>query len=172
MKDSKTIHQGRVFTLKHDQVTLPNGKETGLDVIRHPGAAAMICLNDKQEVLLLRQLRYAAGGYLYEIPAGTLEPGESPLDCAAREIEEETGFCVSTWKKLGKMIPVPGYSDEVIHIFYGTGLTPSTQNLDQDEVLEVEAVPWEKVMTMAGDGTIWDAKTLCALFWLDRELSR
>ena len=171
MKNSRTIHQGRVFTLNHDQVVLPNGRETGLDVIRHPGAAAMICQNQKKEILLLRQYRYAAGGYLYEIPAGTLEPGETPLECAAREIEEETGFCVATWKKLGKMIPVPGYSDEVIHIFYGTGLTASAQNLDNDEVLEVEPVPLDKAMAMAMDGTIWDAKTLCALFWLGQSLS-
>lgn len=171
MENSKTLHKGRVFTLNHDTVVLPNGRETGLDVIRHPGAAAMICLNDKNEVLLLHQYRYAAGGYLYEIPAGTLEPGESPLDCAAREIVEETGFSVSTWKTLGKMIPVPGYSDEIIHIFYGTGLRPSVQNLDKDEILEVEAVPLKKVMAMAMDGIIWDAKTLCALFWLRQGLS-
>ncbi len=171
MKKTTTLHAGRVFTLNRDTVTLPNGRETNLDVIRHPGAAAMVCLTDKDEILLLKQYRHAAGGFIWEIPAGTLEKGEIPEECAAREIEEETGFKARQWEKLGHIIPVPGYSDEVIHIFLGTELTPSQQNLDQDEVLEVFSIPLDKAMEMAQDGTIYDAKTLAGLFWLQARRS-
>lgn len=165
MIESKRIYEGRIFNLDHDKADLPNGRVAGLDVIRHPGASAMVCLNENNEVLMLRQYRYAAGGYIWEIPAGTLEKGEDPKECALREVEEETGYSASGIEKLGEMFPAPGYTDELIHVFLVTGLTQSRQNLDADEILEVEPVKWEKALEMAHDGTIRDAKTVCGLFW-------
>lgn len=159
-----TIYRGRVFTLEKENVTLGNGVTTDLDVIHHPGAAAMVPLTDDRQVIMLRQYRHAIRQEIWEIPAGTLEPGEDPETCARREVEEETGYRASRWVRLGKIVPVPGYSDETITLFLCTGLTLKTQNLDADEQIAVQTIPFEETLTMITNGHIQDAKTIAGLF--------
>ncbi len=169
---TRTVYQGRVFELTTNNITLANGATTDLDVLRHPGAAAMVPLTADGQVILIRQFRFAAGGPIWEIPAGTLEPGEAPRDCARRELIEEIGFAADHLEKLGEVIPVPGYSDERIHLFVATGLQPADQKLDADELLEVQPKSWEAIDAMIAGNEIQDAKTLVGLFrtklWLDR----
>ncbi|MBU2489364.1 MAG: NUDIX hydrolase [Proteobacteria bacterium] len=160
---SETLHQGRVFTLVREEVDLPNGRRAVLDIVRHPGAAAMVPVDDKGRVLLLRQFRHAAGGFIWEIPAGTLEPGESPGECARRELAEETGQSAARWDKLTEILLAPGYSTEKIHIFLARDLAPDAQDLDADEVLTVHPVELSRAVAMISDGTIADAKTICGV---------
>ena len=163
--------RGRVFDLYTETVRLENGVVADLEVIRHPGAAAIVAMDADRRVLMIRQYRHAVGGYIWEIPAGTLEGEESPTDCAARELEEETGYRATDWQPLGDIVPVPGYSDERIHLFLATGLTPGTQHLDRDELLSVHAVAFDMVLDMINDGTIQDAKTIASVLMADRRRS-
>jgi ADP-ribose pyrophosphatase len=163
--DSKTlIHTGRVFNVFQEIVTLPNGAAIKLDVIRHPGAAAIVPLTRNQTVIMLEQYRHAVGGTIWEIPAGTLDDKETPLICAQRELTEETGYTAAAWQKLGEITPLPGYSDERIQIFLATDLTLSVQSLDPDEVLDVREIAFTEALDMISRGTIQDAKTICGLF--------
>lgn len=164
LNETKTIHKGRVFTLALDNVTLPNGVTTGIDIIRHPGASAMVPMLKKDTVLLIKQYRYAAGDFIWEIPAGTLNPGESPLECAKRELVEETGYSADKLEKLGEIVPVPGYSDERIHLYLATGLEKAVQNLDKDEILNVHEINMDDVLKMIAKGEIIDAKTISGLY--------
>lgn len=157
------LHQGRVFTLIRENVTLDNGVTVDIDTIRHPGASAIVPLTAGGAVVLIRQYRHSVGGYIWEIPAGTLNPGEDPEACAARELIEETGYAAGAWRRLGEITPVPGYSDERIHLFLATDLTPAAQNLDADEVLAVHEFPLERAAEMIASGEIQDAKTICGL---------
>ncbi len=157
------VKKGRVFEIVVENVTLPNGVELEMDIIRHPGAAAIVPLMDDGTVLLLKQYRHAVGGYIWEIPAGTLEPGEDGMTCAKREIIEETGFAAQKMEKLGVITPVPAYSDERIHIFLATGLTRDAQNLDDDELLTVHPVKFTEALAMVANGEIMDAKTIASL---------
>jgi ADP-ribose pyrophosphatase len=157
------IYKGRVFNLLQEFVTLPNGVAIQLDVIRHPGAAAIVPLTRNQTVIMVQQYRHAVGGTIWEIPAGTLDDNESALACAQRELTEETGYVASTWQQLGEITPVPGYSDERIHLFLATELTISLQNLDPDEVLNVQEVAFSEALKMITQGIIQDAKTICGL---------
>ncbi len=160
----RTLHRGRVFRLVRENVTLENGVVTELDVIRHPGAAAIVPFTAKDTVLLIRQYRHAAGGYIWEIPAGTVDPGESPLACARRELIEETGFSAERWVDLGEITPLPAYSDERIRLFGATELNPAKQHLDEDEILDVHEMPFEEALSMIQKDEIQDAKTISALF--------
>jgi ADP-ribose pyrophosphatase len=159
----KNIYQGRVVNLNLETVRLPNGATVELEIIHHPGAAAIVPMKDEETVLLIRQYRHAAGGYILEIPAGTLRPGEDPGACAARELEEEIGFRPSALEPLAAFFTTPGFTDEVIHIYKATGLTPGKQNLDHDEVLEVVELPLREAIGRIGDGTIRDGKTIVGL---------
>ena len=147
-----------------ENLTLENGVVTDLDVIRHPGAAAIVPFSGRNTVLLIRQYRHAAGGYIWEIPAGTLDPGESPLTCAKRELIEETGFSAEEWMKLGEITPLPAYSDERICLFGATKLTPAKQHLDEDEIVDVHEMPFEHALAMVRNNEIQDAKTISGLF--------
>jgi ADP-ribose pyrophosphatase len=159
----KNIFKGRVLTLNLETATLPDGTTVELELIRHPGASAVVPMKDDGTVVLIRQYRHAAGGFIYEIPAGKLDQGEDPRHCAARELEEEIGYRAATFELLASIFTAPGFADEVIHIFKGTGLTPGQQKLDRDEVLEVMELPIAKAITMIQDGTIRDAKTIVGL---------
>lgn len=160
---SKSIYKGRIVTLNVDTVDLPNGATVNLEIIRHPGAAAVVPIKDDGTVVLIRQFRYAAAGFIYEIPAGTLHDGEDPLACAARELEEEIGYRATSFEHLTSILPAPGYTDEVIHIYKATGLTKGEQNLDHDEVLEIEEMPMEKAIAQIRQGAIRDSKTIVGL---------
>ena len=159
----KPIYKGTVVTLNVDTVRLPNGHTIDLEVIRHPGASAVVPLKEDGTVVLIRQFRHAANGFIYEIPAGKLHPKEDPLDCAARELEEEIGYKAGRFELLSSIFTAPGFADEVIHIYLATGLTIGTQNLDQDEVLEVVAMPLREAISKIEDGTIRDGKTIVGL---------
>ena len=159
----REIHLGKVFRLVQEDLTLPNGFRTSLEVVRHPGASAIVALSGNGEVLLLHQYRHAVGEFIWEIPAGTLKDKEEPLECAKRELMEETGYEAMELKELGQMVPVPGYSDERIHIFLATGLRPANQNLDRDEVIAVHSVPFHRSFEMIRKGEIKDAKTIVGL---------
>jgi len=160
----RSIHQGRVFELRRENVTLANGRPTNIDVIRHPGAAAILPVDAAEQAFLLRQFRYPFGEDIWEIPAGTIERGESPLDCARRELIEEAGVTASRWDRLGTITPLPGYSDEVIHLFLARNLTPAHAERDPDEMIAVNTVQFSKALDMVHAGEIRDAKTIAGLF--------
>ena len=160
----QTLRKGRVFDITIENVTFPNGFNADLEIIRHPGAAAIVPLTTDERVLMLKQYRHAIGDFIWEIPAGTFDGQEDPLVCAQRELIEETGFSAQHWESLGAITPVPGYSDERIHLFVASGLAPAAQHLDQDEVLEVHHVPLMQVVDMIAQGQIQDAKTIAGIF--------
>lgn len=159
----RTIYTGKVVTLNIDTVALPNGVTVDLEIVRHPGAAAVVPLKDDDTVVLIRQFRHAAGGFIYEIPAGKLHPGEDPLDCASRELEEEIGYKASSFELLASIFTAPGFTDEVIRVYKATGLAQGRQQLDRDEVLEIVEMPLPDAIRKIDEGTIRDAKTIVGL---------
>jgi ADP-ribose pyrophosphatase len=160
---TKNIYSGKVVTLNIDTVTLPNGVTIDLEIVRHPGAAAVVPLKEDGTVVLIKQFRHAAGGFIYEIPAGKLHPGEDPKHCAARELEEEIGYQARKLDLLSSIFTAPGFTDEVIHIYKATELTKGRQNLDRDEVLEIVEVTLQEAIDMIRVGRIRDAKTMVGL---------
>ena len=168
---SQQIYKGKVVDLRVETITLPNGLTSTLEIIAHPGAAAVVPLKDDGTVVLVRQYRHAVGGYIYEIPAGKLCPGEDPENCARRELEEEVGYTAENLDLLLSFFTTPGFTDEVIHIYKATTLTVGTQNLEQDEVLEVVEMTMSQAMKNIHDGTIRDGKSIIGLqaVWLQME---
>lgn len=160
---TKNIYTGKVVTLNVERVQLPNGITVDLETIRHPGAAAVVPVKEDGRVVLIRQFRHAAGGFIYEIPAGKLNPGEDPLDCASRELEEEVGYRAAAFALLSSIFTAPGFADEIIHIYQATGLTKGRQQLERDEVLDVVEMPLHDAVKKIEDGTIRDAKTIVGL---------
>jgi 8-oxo-dGTP pyrophosphatase MutT (NUDIX family) len=160
---STLLKKGRVFDFYSENISLPNGVTIDMEIIRHPGAAAMVPIVENQRVLLLKQYRYAVDAYIWEIPAGTLEAGEDPEQCARRELVEETGYSGRRFEKLVELTPLPAYSDERIHIYLATGLVPAKQNLDADELLSVHPIGLEQALEMIGEGKIQDAKSIVGL---------
>ncbi|HZC81715.1 MAG TPA: NUDIX hydrolase, partial [Nitrospiraceae bacterium] len=160
---TKQIYTGIVINLNVDTITLPNGLTVDLEVVRHPGAAAVVPLKDDGTVILIRQFRHAAGGFIYEIPAGKLHSGEDPTVCAARELEEEVGYRADRFELLSSIFTAPGFTDEVIHIYKATELTVGRQHLDRDEVLEVIEMPLSEAIRMIEAGAIRDAKSIVGL---------
>ena len=157
--ESKTLHNGRNFSFKTDRVRLSNGRETVRDVVDHPGAVAIVPV-DGDELVFVRQYRYAAGRELLEIPAGTLEPGEDPYGCAVRELQEETGYAASAWSRLLSCYMAPGYSSEVIHFYVAEGLSQVGMNPEEDESITVERHSFDEVVKMIEDNEIMDSKTI------------
>ena len=134
INSSTTLHKGRVFNLVQEDYTLENGVTSEMDFIQHPGAAAMVPMLNLTDVILIKQYRHAIREFIWEIPAGTLDPNELPLNCAKRELIEEIGYSASDWQQLGTITPLPGCSDERIHIFLAADLTPAEQNLDDEKI--------------------------------------
>ena len=167
---SALICQGRVFDLYAENITLPNGVTLEMEIIRHPGAAAIVPVTKDGLVLLLQQYRHAVGGFIWEIPAGTLEPGEDAQRCARRELIEETGYCAGSFDKLTELTPLPAYSDERIHIYLATDLVPSTQRLNDDEIISVHPFGFNEALDMIARGEIQDAKTIAGLHLAARRL--
>jgi ADP-ribose pyrophosphatase len=169
---SRPIFRGRVVDLSVDEVRLPNGNVCALETIRHPGASAVVPVDREGRVLLVRQYRWATGGYILEVPAGKLDAGEAPETCARREVEEETGHRAGELQPLGWVWTTPGFSDEKIWLYLATDVEPARQDLQPDEVLTIEALPFDDAVAMAENGTIVDAKSICALLRAARQLRR
>jgi ADP-ribose pyrophosphatase len=157
----------------NENYTLDNGVTSDMDFIQHPGAAAMVPMLNNAEVVLIKQYRHAIREFIWEIPAGTLDPGESPIACARRELIEETGYSATDWHQLGTITPLPGCSDERIHIFLASDLKPAEQHLDDDEMLNVHQLDFNEALQMILTGEISDGKTISGLFlafnWLKKE---
>ncbi len=164
----KEVYKGPKFKMVHEDVTLENGVKAGFDTIRHPGGAAIVPVLPGKKIVLINQFRHALNKYIWEIPAGTLDPGESFIDCAKRELTEEAGYKAGSWKELCEIIPVPGYSDEIIGIFLAWDLEKAPQNLDDDEILKVRDMDFDKAIDMVFKGEIRDSKTICGLFAAQR----
>ena len=166
---SHRAYHGRVISLDIDEVRFPDGSIGCLEMIRHPGASAVVPLLDADaddpEVLLIRQYRYAAGGYLYEIPAGRLDAAESPMECARRELSEETGYRAESVEHLFTMFTTPGFTDEKIHLFLASGLTAGESHREPDEFLELVPTKMSRALSMVEQGEIQDAKTALALLY-------
>ena len=160
---SQEIYRGRIVHLCLDEVTLPTGARVSLEVVHHPGAAAIVAIDDREEVTLIRQFRHAAGGFIWEIPAGVLNEGEKPIDCAARELREETGLVAGELDSLGSILTTPGFCDERIHLFLARGCQSSEQQLEADEVLTVSSFPFRTALDMIRRGEIQDAKSIAGL---------
>lgn len=157
------IFQGKIIQVSVEKVTLPNGREVERELVRHPGAAAVVPLQENGDVVMVRQFRYAVGGYLYEVPAGKRSAGERPEDCAVRETEEEIGFRPDRLTHLTTIYTSPGFCDEEIHIFLGERLIPCPQKLGDDEILEVVQIPLDEAIRKIGDGTVRDGKSVVGL---------
>lgn len=158
------IFQGRVIRLNVEQVRLPNNRLAELEIIHHPGGAAIVALNSQQRICLLYQYRHAAGGWLWELPAGKIDHREPPLQTAQRELAEESGCRASTWNYLGEYISSPGVFTEVIHLYLATDLEPCDTNPEEHEVFQISWLPVEEALAMIHRGEIKDGKTLVGLF--------
>ncbi len=156
--------RGRAFDVRQDDVTLPDGKTTRLDIVEHVHAITIIPIDSSGEIWFVRQYRHPASRELLELPAGVLEPGEDPLACAQREIQEEIGMAAGSIHKIGDFFLAPGYSTEFMHVFLAKDLFPSTLPHDADEFLTTVRLKPEQIVGMARDGRIQDAKTLAALY--------
>ncbi len=169
--DSRRVYTGRVVRLDVDTVRFPDGSTGQLELIRHPGAAAIVpCASDPPgadpTILLIRQFRYATGGQLWEIPAGTLDPGEDPEACARRELMEETGVTAARLQRLTSIWTTPGFTNEVIHLYLATGLTTGEPSRERDEFIEVVPQPLSRVLALIREGEIRDAKTVVAILYM------
>jgi ADP-ribose pyrophosphatase len=161
----RKVYEGKVLRLNIERVTLPNGAVAELEIAHHPGGACIVALDRDGCVCLLRQFRHAAGGWITELPAGKLDEQEPPLDCARRELAEETGMTAGQWDDLGHFFSSPGVFTEVIHVFLARGLTPCDSAPEQHEVFEAHWLPLEQALAQASDGRLQDAKTITGLLW-------
>ena len=169
---TRRLYTGRVLNLDLDTVRFPNGQSGELEIIRHPGAAAVLPIlspDDAQDpqLLLIRQYRYAAGGTIWEVPAGKLEPGEAPDACARRELLEETGATAARWERLTTIFTTPGFTDERIHVFAARDLTvdPQATRHEPDEFVAPTPVPVSRVLGMIRDGEMVDGKSIVAVLF-------
>jgi len=167
---SRTVYRGPVFTVTSDHVQEPGGIEVRRDVIRHSGSVVVLAVDDSQatpRVLLERQYRHAASDYLWEIPAGRIDPGEQELQAAKRELLEETGYTAAKWRRILKFYASPGFVAETMSVFLATGLRAGEAQPEEDEIIYKRMVPLPTAVRMVISGTIRDAKTISSVLWLD-----
>ena len=165
---SRRIHEGRIINLREDTVMTPSGREARREIVEHKGAVAIVPVLDDGRVVMVRQFRKPAEAALLEIPAGGLEAGEDPADCARRELSEECGLNAGRMEPLFSMYLAPGYSTELLHVFLADELTPTETHLDEDENVEVETFDLPALLQLIDDGDIRDAKTIAGLLALLR----
>jgi ADP-ribose pyrophosphatase len=168
LKASRRVYSGRVISLDVDTVAFPNGTIGELEMVRHPGASAVVPFlddpsGDDPRIVLVRQYRHASDGYLFEIPAGRLDEGESPEKCATRELREETGYSAERIEHLASFFTTPGFTDERIHVFMATGLVPGDQALEPDEILDLHPTPLSEALKRVSTGEIVDAKSMLGI---------
>ncbi len=161
--DRKLIYQGRALTLNEEHVVFPDGKRETLEIVRHPGGAGALALDGEGRVCLIRQYRYAADGWLWEIPAGRLETGEAAQCCAQRELAEEAGVRAACWQPLASLLPSPGICDERIHLFLARDLSPAPTAHEHGEYIEIHWLSLSEALAKVCSGEIVDAKTVIAL---------
>jgi ADP-ribose pyrophosphatase len=162
--EKQTVNfRGRIITMTTDEVVLPNGYRTELEVVHHPGGAAVVAVDREERVCLLRQYRYVADGYIWELPAGKLEPNEPPLITAQRELVEEAGVSAQHWNSLDSYLSSPGIFTEVLHLFLATGIEPAVAAHEKAEVIEVHWMPFAEACEWALSGKIRDGKTALGL---------
>jgi ADP-ribose pyrophosphatase len=166
--DSETTYKGKVFEVRSDQIRLPDGKITEMDIVVHNGAVTLIPLEPLDVLWFVRQYRHATGQELLELPAGTLESGEPPETCAAREIREEIGMAAGMLEKMGEFFMAPGYSTEYMYAYLATDLRPNPLKADADEFLRVEKYPLKQIFRLVESGLIQDSKTLACLYLLHK----
>jgi len=168
---SRRGYDGRRISVRLDEVAFPSGRHALLEVVEHPGAAAMVALTDDRRVLLVRQFRQAVAAELLEVPAGTLEPGETPLACARRELAEEVGRAAARWDRLISFYPSPGVLSEELHVFLAEDLRPEAA-AGEEEDLRVESLPLEEAYRRIETGEIRDAKTIIGITMARERLAR
>ncbi|MDQ0350920.1 ADP-ribose pyrophosphatase [Alkalibacillus filiformis] len=172
--EEKTIHtekiyEGRIIDVEVDDVTLPNGETSKRELVRHPGAVALIALTDKDKIVMVEQYRKALGKSIIEIPAGKLEAGESPKITAARELEEETGYRAQSLSYVVSYYTSPGFADEIIYIYKAEGLEVVSEDqlqMDEDEFVELKEVSIKEALRLIEEERIHDAKTIHAIYYL------
>jgi len=160
----KSVFTGRVIQVNVERVQLPNASTADLEIIHHPGGAAVVAIDANRNVCLLHQFRHAANGYLWELPAGKIDNKEPPLDTARRELTEEAGATAATWESLGDFVSSPGVFTEVVHLFLATQLTPLPARPEEHEVIEVHWLPFTDVQRMADSGELRDGKSLVGVY--------
>lgn len=161
---SQTIYEGKIITLKVDQVELPNGKTASREIVTHPGAVAVMAITDDNRLVVVRQFRKPLERAIVEIPAGKLEPGEKPDVCAHRELEEETGYTAREMKHVASFYTSPGFADELIHLYRTDGLTAGEAKPDEDEFVELMHITVDEAQQLIASGEIRDAKTIMAVY--------
>jgi ADP-ribose pyrophosphatase len=169
------LYQGKVFSTIVDDVEYPSGRKGIREVAQHPGGAAILAMFPDQTILMIRQHRYPLDKFIWELPAGKLEPGEDPLHCAKRELEEETGYAASQWEKIAAIYTTPGFCDEKLHLFLAKGLTPlpDGRKLEEGEQsMELHILPFNEVKSMIQSGEIQDAKTICAILMVENRIAK
>jgi ADP-ribose pyrophosphatase len=164
----KTIYEGRKITLVLESLSLPDGTSVEKEIVLHPGAAVMIPFVDAERICVVRNHRVSVKETLLELPAGTLDPGETAEKAALREIEEETGYRAGRCRKIAEFYPSPGFLTELMHLFVLEDLSPGEMNLDPGEQVQPVILPWSEAVQMALDGRIRDGKTLAGLLLWDR----
>lgn len=165
--DSKTIFRGKILNLRVDTVELPDGRKAKREIVEHSGAVIIVPVRQDGHLLLVRQYRHATGRITLELPAGNIEPGEELEASALRELQEETGYEANELVRLCSVYSTPGFSDEELHIFFASSLNLLKQNLDDDEFVEVLAVPWEQAINMVWSGEICDAASVAGILAVD-----
>lgn len=168
----RIVYDGRVVKVGLADIGLPSGRNVELEIIRHPGASAILPFLGPDEVLLLDQYRFAADDQLWEVPAGKLDPGEPPEVCAARELEEEAGRSAGRLEHLVSVFTTPGFTDEVIHLYAAYDLSEVPQQLEPDELIRVVPTPFDEAVRMVFDGRIRDAKSALAILHAARRSGR
>ncbi len=156
----RSVYQGRAVNLSVDRLRLPNGQVIEREILHHTGSAVIIPMLDSRSLILIRQFRYSVGGYIWEFPAGTNSSRESPLQCAKRELEEETGFTAKKFRKLLTFYPTPGVSTEIMHLYLATELTRTQSKLEEDEILHAKIFRIPEIDRMIKSGKITDGKTI------------
>jgi ADP-ribose pyrophosphatase len=162
-RNIQTIWHGRVFDFNCEEIVLPTGKRTVAEIIHHPGSSAIVPVLEDGSVILIHQYRSAIRDFIWEVPSGTMIPGEEPLECAKRELQEECGFLGKKFEKFGEILIAPWYSDERIHLFMASELIPCEQNLDEDEILTTHFFTFYQAMKMIQKGDIQDATTIIGI---------